>query len=66
MRCSTAVREASCGIDLHAQTMEVGLFNRDSKIMPHRKMPTTLEVFLKAMASSRQDLVVAEVVSCPL
>jgi predicted NBD/HSP70 family sugar kinase len=53
MRRSTAVREASCGIDLQAQTMEVGLFNRDGKIMPHRKMPTTPEVFLKAMASSR-------------
>src|SRR5215216_2749908 len=59
MRCYTNVHEAYCGIDLHARTMEVCIFNRDGEIMLHRKMPTTPETFLKAMAPCRPDLVVA-------
>jgi hypothetical protein len=59
MRFSTKVHEAYGGIDLHARSMEVCLVNRDSEMMLHRKMSTTPEVFRKAIAPSRQDLVVA-------
>jgi len=42
----------------------VCLVNRDDEILLHRKMPTTPESFLKAIAPYRQDLVVA--VECML
>jgi transposase len=58
MRFYTKVHEAYCGIDLQARSMYVSLLNRDGEMMLHRKMPTTPEVFLKAMALYRQDLVV--------
>jgi hypothetical protein len=35
------------------------MVNRDGAILLHRKRPTTPEIFLKAMAPYRQDLVVA-------
>lgn len=59
MRFYTNVHEAYCGIDLHARSMYVCIVNRNGEIMLHRKMPTTPEVFLKAIAPYRQDLVVA-------
>ena len=59
MRFYTRVHEAYCGIDLHARTMYVCLVNRDGEILLHRKMPTTPESFLKAIAPYRRDLVVA-------
>ena len=59
MRFYTKVHEAYGGIDLHARTMSVCLFNRDGEIMLHRNMPTTPEIFLQAIAPYRQDLVVA-------
>ena len=37
----------------------VCIVNRDGEILLHRNMPTTPEIFLKAIAPSRQDLVVA-------
>jgi hypothetical protein len=59
MRCDARVPEASCGIDLHAQTMDVCLLNRDGEILLHRHMSTSLEIFLKAIPPYRRDLVVA-------
>jgi transposase len=59
MRFYTKAHEAYCGIDLHARTMYVCILNRDGEILLHRKMPTTPEIFLKAIAPYRQDLVVA-------
>ena len=59
MRFCTNVHEAYCGIDLHARTRYVCIVNRDGEILLHRNMPTTPEIFLKAIAPYRQDLVVA-------
>jgi Transposase len=59
MRFYTKVHEAYCGIDLHARSMYVCILNRDGEMMLHRNMPTTPEIFLKAIAPYRQDLVVA-------
>jgi len=59
MRFSTKVHDAYGGIDLHARTMYVCIFNRDGAILLDRHRPTTPESFLKAMAPYRQDLVVA-------
>jgi transposase len=39
--------------------MDVCILNRDGEILLHRHMPTTPEIFLKAIAPYRQDLVVA-------
>jgi Transposase len=55
----TNVYEAYCGIDPHTQSMYVGLLGRDGEMMLHWKMPSTPEIFLKALAPYRQDLVVA-------
>jgi predicted NBD/HSP70 family sugar kinase len=59
MRFYTRVHGAYCGIDLHARTMYVCIVNRDGEILLHRNMPTNPEIFLKAIAPYRQDLVVA-------
>jgi transposase len=59
MRFYTRVHEAYCGIDLHARTMYVCIVNRDGELLLHRNMPTSPEIFLKAIAPYRQDLVVA-------
>jgi hypothetical protein len=59
MRFYTNVHEAYCGIDLHALSMYVCILNRDGETVLHRKMPTTPEIFLKAIAPYRQNLVVA-------
>jgi hypothetical protein len=59
MRFYANAREAYCGIDLHARTVSVCILNRDGEILPHRKMPTTPEICLKAIAPYRQALVVA-------
>jgi hypothetical protein len=58
MRFYTKAHEAYCGIDLHARTMYVCIFNRDGEIILHRNMPTSPEVFLNPIAPYRQDLVV--------
>ena len=59
MRFSTKVHEAYCGIDLHARSMYVCILSRDGEIILHRTMPTTPEIFLKAIAPYHQDLMVA-------
>lgn len=48
-----------CGIDLHARTMYVCILNQDGEIMLHRNMQANPEPCLKAIAPSREDIVVA-------
>jgi transposase len=59
MRFYTQQHKAYCGIDLHARSMYVCILNQDGEILLHRNMKTRPEVFLKAIAPYREDLVVA-------
>jgi transposase len=59
MRFYTKQHKAYCGIDLHARSMYMGILSQDGEILLHRNMKTSPEMFLKAMAPSREDLVVA-------
>jgi transposase len=47
------------GIDLHARTMYLCVFNRDGDILLHRHMPARPEPFLTAIAPYRADRVVS-------
>jgi transposase len=59
MRFYTKQHKAYCGIDLHARSMYVCLLSQDGEILLHRNMKTSPEMFLKAIAPSREALVVA-------
>src|SRR5919106_921687 len=59
MRFYTNQHQFYCGIDLHARSMYVCLVNRDGEILGHRHMKAAPEPFLKAVAPSREGLVVA-------
>ena len=59
MRFYTKQHKAYCGIDLHARSMYVCILSQDGEILLHRTMKTSPETFLKAIAPSREDLVVA-------
>lgn len=59
MRFYTKQHKAYCGIDLHARTMYLCILNQDGEILLHCNMKTSPEMFLKAMAPYREDLVVA-------
>ena len=59
MRFYTKQHKFYGGIDLHARTMYLCLLNQDGEIVLHRNMKAAPEPFLKAMAPSREDLVVA-------
>jgi hypothetical protein len=59
MRFYTKQHKAYCGIDLHARSMYVCILNQDGEILLHRNMKTSPEIFLKAIAPYREDLVVA-------
>jgi transposase len=59
MRFYTQQHKASCGIDLHARRMYVCILNQDGESLLPRPMQTRPEVFLKALAPYREDLVVA-------
>ena len=48
-----------CGIDLHARMMSVCLLDQRGEILVHRHMQTDPDTFLKALAPSRQGIVVA-------
>ena len=48
-----------CGIDVHARSMYVCVLSQDGEIRLHRNMPAAPEPFLKAVAPSRDGLVVA-------
>jgi len=59
MRFYTKQHKAYCGIDLHARSMYVCILSQDGEILLHRNMKTSPEMFLKAIAPYREDLVVA-------
>ncbi len=59
MRFYTTSHRYSCGIDLHARTMYVCILNQEGAIVLHRNLPSTPDAFLRAVASYRDDLVVA-------
>jgi hypothetical protein len=59
MRFSTTQHPFYCGIDLHARTMDLCILRQDGAGMVHRNMPAAPEPFLKAVAPSRDGLVVA-------
>ena len=58
MRFYTHQHPFYCGIDLHARTMSLCLSNQAGAILGHRNIPAGPEPFLKAIAPSREDLVV--------
>jgi hypothetical protein len=59
MRFSTKQHQAYGGMDLHARRMSVCILSQDGEILPHRHLKTGPETWLKAIAPSREDLVVA-------
>src|SRR5262244_3432249 len=58
MRFYTKQHKAYCGIDLHARSMYMCILSQDGEILLHRNMKTSPELFLKAIAPYREDLVV--------
>ena len=58
MRFYTKQHPFYCGIDLHTRTMYLCVLHQDGAILVHRNMPAGPEPFLKALAPSREDLVV--------
>jgi Transposase len=48
-----------CGIDVHARSMYVCIVSHDGEIVLHRHMQAAPEAFLKAVAPSREGLIVA-------
>src|SRR4029450_4051763 len=58
MRFYTKQHKAYCGIDLHARSMYMCILSQDGEILLHRNMKTSPEMFLKALAPYRADLVV--------
>ena len=58
-RCYTTQHLFDCGIALHARSMDVCVLSHDGAIVLHRTMTAAPEPFLKAVAPSREGLVVA-------
>src|SRR5712692_4053716 len=59
MRCSTTPHPFYCGIDLHARTMDVCLLDQAGETRLHRHMTAPPEALLKAIAPSRDPIVLA-------
>jgi transposase len=59
MRFYTNNHAHYCGIDLHARTMYLCIFDRDGQILLHKNMKSSPEAFLAAVEPFREDLVVA-------
>jgi transposase len=59
MRFYTKQHPFYCGIDLHARSMYVCVLSQGGEIRLHRNMQAAPEPFLKAVAPSRDGLVVA-------
>jgi transposase len=59
MRFYTKQHKFYCGIDLHAKTMYLCILNQEGKIVLHRDIKTNPNVFMKTIASYREDIVVA-------
>ncbi len=58
-RCSTTQHPFSCGIDLHARTMDVCILDQAGETLLHRNMTATPEALLKAIAPYRDQIVLA-------
>ena len=58
-RFYTNPHQFSCGIDVHARSMDVCVLGHDGEILLHRTMKAAPEPFLQAVAPSRDGLVVA-------
>ena len=65
MRFYTKQHPFYCGIDLHARSMYVCLVSHDGDIVLPRHMQAAPEPLLKALAPSRDALVVAVACLCP-
>jgi len=59
MRFYTQQHQFYCGIDRHARPMDVCILHHDGAMLVHRAMQASPETFLKAIAPSREDSVVA-------
>jgi hypothetical protein len=59
MRFYTNQHQFYCGIDVHARSMYVCILSHEGEIVLHRNMKAVPELFLKAVAPSRDGLVVA-------
>jgi transposase len=59
MRFYTKNHAHYCGIDLHAKTMYLCIFDKDGQIVLHKNMKSRPEAFLSAVEPFREDLVVA-------
>jgi transposase len=59
MRFYNTQHQFYCGIDLHARSMYVCIVSHDGELLVHRNMQAAPEPFLKALAPSRDGLVVA-------
>jgi transposase len=59
MRFYTKQHPFYCGIDLHARTMYVCILDQAGETRLHRNMPATPEALLKAIAPSREQIVLA-------
>jgi transposase len=64
MRFYTTQPPFYCGIDLHARAMYVCILHQAGETLLHRNMKTHPETFLKAIAPSRDGLVVAVECMC--
>jgi hypothetical protein len=58
MRFSTKQPKFYGGIDLHARTMYLCVLNQEGEVLLHRHMKAGPDPLLKAMAPSREDVVV--------
>ena len=59
MRLSTKQHKASCGIALHARTLYICLLHHDGEVLGHQNCTARPATFLKVIAPSREDRVVA-------
>lgn len=64
MRFYTTPHPFSCGIDVHARTMDVCLLDQRGEIVLHRHLKTAPETFLQAIAPYRAGTVVAVECRC--
>ncbi len=59
MRFYNVTHKYCCGIDLHARNMYTCVLDQEGNALVHRDLPTDPDVFLKAIAPYRENLVVA-------
>jgi hypothetical protein len=59
MRFYTKQHQHYCGIDLHARTMYVCIMDQAGKILVHRDLKTSPDLFLNVIKPYREDIVVA-------